>query len=65
MDVKRELGKAVLAFVVFVAIWLIINLITGNGLSGQAVTSAVITGLIFTVIYSVSIYFYQKRKLKN
>ena len=65
MDVKRELGKAVLAFVIFVAAWLLINLITGNGLSGQAVTSAVIQGLIFTVIYSVGIYFYQKRKRKS
>ena len=62
MNIKRELLKAVLAFVVFVAIWLIINLITGNGLSGEAVTSAVITGLIFTVLYSVGIYFFQKRK---
>ena len=65
MDVKREFGKAVLVFVVFVAVWLLINLITGNGLSGQAVTSAVIQGLIFTVIYSVVIYFYQKRKPKS
>lgn len=65
MDVKRELGKVVLVFVVFVAAWLLINLITGNGLSGQAVTSAVIQGLIFTVIYSVVIYFYQKRKRKS
>jgi hypothetical protein len=62
MTVKRELLKAVLAFVVFVAIWLIINLIMGNGFSGENVTTAVITGLIFTLIYSVSIYFYQKRK---
>ena len=65
MDVKREFGKAVLVFVVFVLVWLLINLITGNGLSGQAVTSAVIQGLIFTVIYSVVIYFYQKRKRKS
>lgn len=62
MDVKRELGKALLTFVIFVAIWLIINLITGNGFSGEAVTNAVITGFIFTVIYSVGTYFYQKRK---
>jgi hypothetical protein len=65
MNVKRELLKAVLAFVVFVAAWLIINLITGNGLSGQDVMTAVISGLIFTLLYSVSIYIYQKRKLKN
>ncbi len=65
MNVKRELLKAVLAFVIFVAAWLIINLITGNGLSGQDVTTAVISGLIFTLLYSVSIYYYQKRKLKS
>jgi len=65
MNVKRELLKAVLTFVIFVAAWLIINLITGNGLSGQDVTTAVISGLIFTLLYSVSIYYYQKRKLKS
>jgi membrane associated rhomboid family serine protease len=62
MNVKRELLKALLTFVIFVAAWLLINVITGNGFSGEAVMSAVIAGLIFTIIYSVCIYFYQKRK---
>jgi hypothetical protein len=62
MNVKRELLKALLTFVIFVAAWLLINVITGNGFSGEAVTSAVIAGLMFTIIYSVGIYFYQKRK---
>lgn len=65
MNVKRELLKALLTFVIFVAAWLLINLITGNGFSGEVVTSAVTAGLIFTILYSVSIYFYQKRKLNS
>ena len=65
MSIGREFLKAVLVFVIFVVVWWILNLITGDGFTGADARTAVISGLIFTLIYSVSIYFYQKRKLKT
>ena len=65
MSIGREFLKAVLVFAIFLAVWWIMNLIMGDGFSGEDARTAVISGLIFTLLYSVGTYFYRKRKLNT
>lgn len=63
MNIGRIILKAIIMFAIFVAIWLLINVITGNGFTGEDVSTAVISGVIFALLYGFFTYFAQKRKL--
>jgi hypothetical protein len=54
--------QALIFFVIFVPVWLLFNIITGDGFSGAEVVNAIITGAIAALIYGVIMYFYLKRK---
>jgi sterol desaturase/sphingolipid hydroxylase (fatty acid hydroxylase superfamily) len=59
--------KAVITSLIFVAIYWIFNSIWGDGqrFTAEDARTAIISGLIFLLIYSVSTYFFDKRKLKR
>jgi sterol desaturase/sphingolipid hydroxylase (fatty acid hydroxylase superfamily) len=59
--------KAVITSLIFVAIYWIFDSIWGDGqgFTAEDARTAVISGLIFFLIYSVSTYFFDKRKLKR
>ena len=52
-------------FAIFVPVWLLLNLITGEGFSGESLRSAVIAGAIASGLYVLFTYLYQKRKNRN
>jgi sterol desaturase/sphingolipid hydroxylase (fatty acid hydroxylase superfamily) len=67
MSVGLILIKAAVTSVVFVVVYWIFNLIWGDGqefTAGSAI-AAVISGLIFFLIYSVSTYFFERNKRKR
>ena len=67
MSVGLILIKAVLTSVVFVVVYWIFNSIWGDGqgfTAGNAI-AAVISGLIFFLIYSVSTYLFERNKRKR
>ena len=59
--------KAVITSLIFVAIYWIFNSMWGDGqgFTAEDARTAIISGLIFLLIYSVSTYFFDKRKLKR
>jgi hypothetical protein len=67
MRIGFILLKAVITSLIFVAIYWIFNSIWGDGqgFTAEDARTAVISGLIFLLIYSVSSYFFDKRKLKR
>lgn len=57
--------KGLIIFVIFVAVWLILDAITGDGISSANVLNAVISGVIFMVLYWVFDYIVAKRKSRS
>ena len=59
--------KAVITSLIFVVVYWIFNSIWGDGqgFTAEDVRTAVISGLIFFLIYSVSTYLFDKRKMKR
>lgn len=57
--------KGLIIFVIFVAVWLILDAITGDGISSANVLNAVISGVIFVVLYWVIDYLVAKRKRRS
>lgn len=55
-------AQALIFFVIFVPVWLLFNVITGDGFSGGQVLNAVITGAIAAVIYGLLMFLYEKWK---
>ena len=51
-----------LILTVFVLGTLLINVLTGTALSGGAVLAAVISGVVFTVLYGIGMYIWSKRQ---
>lgn len=49
-------------FVFYVLGTLLINVITGTQLSGGTVLAAMISGVIFTVLYGIGMYIWAKRR---
>lgn len=67
MRVGSILVKAAVTLVVFVVVYWIFNSIWGDGqgfTAGNAI-AAVISGLIFFLIYSVSTYLFERNKRKR
>jgi uncharacterized membrane protein YwzB len=54
--------KVAITLVIFVAVWWILNAIAGDGFTAQDATTAVIAGLVFVAIFSVSTNYFAKRK---
>ncbi len=67
MRIGLILLKAGITSLIFVAVYWIFNSIWGDGqgFTPSDAGTAVISGLIFFLIYSVSTYFFDKRKLKR
>jgi sterol desaturase/sphingolipid hydroxylase (fatty acid hydroxylase superfamily) len=67
MRIGFILLKAVITSLIFVTIYWIFDSIWGDGqgFTAEDARTAVISGLIFFLIYSVSTYFFDKRKLKR
>jgi 4-amino-4-deoxy-L-arabinose transferase-like glycosyltransferase len=59
--------KAVITSLIFVVVYWIFNSMWGDGqgFTAEDARTAVISGLIFLLIYSVSTYFFDKRKIKR
>ena len=67
MRIGFILLKAVFASLIFVFVYWIFDSIWGDGegFTAEDARTAVISGLIFLLIYSVSTYFFDKRKIKR
>jgi hypothetical protein len=67
MRIGLVLLKAAITAVTFVAVYWILNLIWGDGegFTAEDVRTAVISGLIFFLIYSLITYYYAKSKRKR
>ena len=67
MRIGLILLKAVITSLIFVVVYWIFNSMWGDGqgFTAEDAGTAVISGLIFFLIYSVSTYFFDKRKLKR
>ena len=62
MSKQRLVLMGIFVFVFFVLGTLLINLLTGTALSGGAVLAAVISGVVFTVLYGIGMYIWAKRQ---
>ena len=59
---RKTVLMGAFVFVFFVLGTLLINVITGTQLSGGTVLAAIISGVIFTVHYSIGMYIWAKRQ---
>lgn len=59
---RKTVLMGAFVFVFFVLGTLLINVITGTQLSGGTVLAAIISGVIFTVLYSIGMYIWAKRQ---
>lgn len=57
--------QALIFFAIFVPAWLLFNVITGEGFSGQSLINAVITGAVAAVLYGLLMFLYEKWKNRN
>lgn len=62
MRVGLMVLKVAITLVIFVAVWWIFDAIVGDGFTAQDATAAVIAGLVFVAIFSVSSNYFAKRK---
>lgn len=57
--------QGIVLVVVFVGVWLLLDVIAGDGISSADVLNAVISGVIFFVVYALFNYFIARRKRKR
>jgi hypothetical protein len=57
--------QGLVIFVIFVAVWLLLDALAGDGITGPDVVNALITGVIFLVVYGLITYFVAKRKRRS
>ena len=62
MGIKSSWLQALVFFAIFVAVWLLLDLIAGDGISSRAIVSAVIAGAIAAAIFVPLTNLYKKRK---
>jgi len=62
MKVRLIVLQGLVIFVVFVAVWLLLDALAGDGIAGSDVMNALITGVIFLVVYGLITYLVAKRK---
>jgi hypothetical protein len=65
MGIKSVWLQGLLFFAIFVVVWLLFDLIAGDGISSRAVVSAVIAGAIATVIFIPLTNYFKKRKKRS
>jgi len=65
MGLKSVWLKALLFFLIFVAVWLLLDLVAGGGVSGWGVFRAVIAGAIAAAISFPLTNLYRKRRRKT
>ncbi len=65
MGLKSVWLKALLFFLIFVAVWLLLDLVAGSGVSSRGVFSAVIAGVIAAAISFPLTNLYRKRRRKT
>jgi hypothetical protein len=65
MGIKSIWLKALLFFLIFVAVWLLLDLVAGGGVSSRGVFSAVIAGVIAATISFPLTNLCRKRRRKT
>jgi len=62
MKVRLIVLQGLVIFVVFVAVWLLLDALAADGITSPEVVNALITGVIFLVVYGLITFFVAKRK---
>jgi hypothetical protein len=62
VGIKSVWLQALIFFAIFVAVWLLFDLIAGDAISSRSVVSAVIAGAIAALIFVPLTNYYKKRK---
>ncbi len=65
MNGRMKVFQIIIMIVAFAVVWLLLDVLTGDGLSGASVLSAVIAGVVFAAVWFGLTYLWEKRKRRT